>query len=379
MSKLYLPSASQLDTMNEHLKNIANALAMDMDISTWAGIQKAVRVGVAPDLIPVGTQLAVNHSVYGTRLYDVVAHNYFKSAHDKNAHTMTLMCHENLDTLVQFDAPEAFFCAGVEFPAGTYNFTLPSNYSSWEAGTYQFTLSVGVPDGGQLVISGGSNIPLTNNTVSLYFDSYADEAMESNIPISKGNDGINLGTLGVGLNNLHRVVFGSNNYKESAIRQFLNSSSPAGSVWKAQTKFDRFPSWMTSLEGFMKGFDEDFLSVIGEVIVPCAASASYESPDSTTVKGGTYTVTDKFYLASHGEIFGTTTSGVTDDSVLFPYYESATITDYIKYRGNVPAKWWTRTPYIGNASNVYYVESTGGIANANARSGYGCSPVCTIV
>ena len=96
MSKIYLPHAEQFDLMNENLSKIANALAMDMDISTWAGIQKAVRVGVAPDLIPVGTQLAVDHSVYGTHLYDVVAHNYFKSAHDKNAHTMTLMCHDAL-------------------------------------------------------------------------------------------------------------------------------------------------------------------------------------------------------------------------------------------------------------------------------------------
>lgn len=377
MSKLYLPNASQFDLMNENLAKIANAIGSDIDISTWAGIQKAVRVGIAPDLMPVGTQLSVNHSVYGEMLYDVVAHNHFKSAHDKNAHTMTLMCHDNLATLVPFDAPEAFYYANTALSAGTYNFTLSSTYSSWEAGTYQFTLSQGLPEGGQLVFLVGASTPLSGSYIDSLADRYTDTPMEIAV-ISKGNEGTSLGTLGVELNNLHRIVFGSNNYKESAIRQFLNSSSPAGSVWKPQTKFDRSPGMIT-LEGFMKGLDSDFLAVVGEVIVPCASMGTYESPDSTIVAGTKYTVTDKFYIASQHEIFGTTTGNVTDESVLFPYYEGATKADYIKYRQGVAGKWWTRTPYHGNASNVNYVESTGDIGNANARSSYGCSPICNIV
>ena len=150
MSKIYLPNASQFDLMNENLAKIANAIASDIDTSTWAGIQKAVRAGVAPDLFPIGTQLPVNHG--GKQyLYDVVAHDYFKSAHDKNAHTMTIMCHDVMDKL-QFDAREAFYCfedeEGAELGEGTYNFTLANTYGSWEKGTYQFTLTSSVPVGG---------------------------------------------------------------------------------------------------------------------------------------------------------------------------------------------------------------------------------------
>ena len=384
MSKLFLPSASQLDTMNEHLKAIATALAMDldvgMDISTWEGIQRAVRLGVAPYLIPVGTQLEVNHSVYGTHRYGVVAHNYFKSAHDKNAHTMTLMCHDII-ARVQFDAPEAFYYADTTLPKGTYNFTLSSNYSSWEAGTYQFTLWEDVPAGGQLVISGQSNAPLTSMVVKSYGGKGWAEPIESS-PIYKDANGTSLGTLGVELNHVQRVSYGSNNYKESAIRQFLNSSASPGRVWTPQTKFDRPPSWSTGetgIAGFMMGLDEDFLSVVGEVVVPCAANNTYESPDSTIIKGGKYTITDKFYLASQKEIFGNNSDSVADDSVLFPYYGSADATDRIKYREGTMGNWWTRTPYSWSGGGVLSVNSTGTLNSDFALYNSGCSPVCNIV
>ena len=130
MSKLFLPTKEQMDVMNENLAKIAAAVGSQVDISTWEGIQKAVRSGIAKDILPVGTQLAVNHSVYGTRLFDVVAHDYLKSVHDENAHTMTIQQHDLLPG-TQFDASEAFYYAEAELPAGTYNFTLATAYSSW--------------------------------------------------------------------------------------------------------------------------------------------------------------------------------------------------------------------------------------------------------
>lgn len=372
MSKIYLPYAAQFDSMNEHLANIANALAMDMDISTWAGIQKAVRVGVAPDLIPVGTQLEVNHSVYGKHLYDVVAHNYFKSAHDKNAHTITLMCHDVLGT-VQFDSPEAFFCADTDLPDGTYNFTLATSYSSWEAGTYEFTTIDPIPKGSQLCLSGDASKSMDTLHVIIYPSGY------SSGDITKGNGGTSLGTFGVELNHPHRVSYGSNNYKESAIRQFLNSSSTAGNVWVPQTKFDRPPSWKGSLAGFAGGFDEDFLSVVGDVVVPCSANNTYESPDSTTRKGEKYTVVDKFYLASQTEIFGNNSYSVADDSALFPYYDGASASDRIKYKSGSAAHWVLRTPYSPNPFSIRGVFPEGNLDNVSGSATYGISPICTIV
>ena len=83
-----IPNKDQWQKMNEHLSNIAGALGTEIDVSTWAGVQKAVRAGVAPTLFPIGTQFSVDHTVYGTRLYDVVAHDYFKSAKDNAVQDM---------------------------------------------------------------------------------------------------------------------------------------------------------------------------------------------------------------------------------------------------------------------------------------------------
>ena len=197
--------------------------------------------------------------------------------------------------------------------------------------------------------------------------------------IFRGNSGTSLGTLGVELNHPQRVAYGSNNYKESAIRQFLNSSSEAGSVWTPQTKFDRPPSWVSSLAGFAGGFDDDFLSVIGEVIVPCAANNTYESPDSTTAKGGQYTLTDKFYLVSQQEVFGTNPESVMDGSALLPYYRAGVNADRIKYRDGVAAGWWLRSATSHNPHGARTVRSDGSGIGQVVSLSYGVAAACTIV
>lgn len=377
MSKLFLPTKEQMDVMNENLAKIAAAVGSQVDISTWEGIQKAVRSGIAKDILPVGTQLAVNHSVYGTRLFDVVAHDYLKSIHDENAHTMTIQQHDLLPG-TQFDASEAFYYAEAELPAGTYNFTLATAYSSWAEGTYQFTLTNPVPKGGQLDISGYVDTAMTALQVRSYANQTTTSTTES-VAITAGSGGTNLGTFGEGLNHSSRVSYGSNNYKESAMRQFLNSSAAKGSVWTPQTKFDRPPSWLTSLAGYKNGLDQDFLAVVGKVVLPCSANNTYEAPDSSIAKGAKYTLNDEFYLASAMEIFNTN-SDVADDSKVFPFYEGAGNTDRIKYRDGAAANWCLRTPISWNASHVSLVDSDdGAMYNHVAAYSFGLAPACTIV
>lgn len=376
MSRLYLPTKEQMDTMNENLAKIAKAVGSQVDISTWEGIQKAVRSGIAKDILPVGSQLAVNHSVYGTRLFDVVAHDYLKSVHDENAHTMTIQQHDLLPS-TQFDAPEAFYYADAALAAGTYNFTLAEAYSSWAAGTYQFTLTQTLPQGGQLAISGYADAAMTSRQVRAYANQTTTTVTES-VAITSGSGGTSLGTFGVELNHSQRVSYGSNNYKESAMRQFLGSSAAAGSVWTPQTKFDRPPSWLTSLAGYKNGLDQDFLAVVGKVVLPCAANNTYEAPDSSIAKGAKYTLNDEFYLASTKEIFNANWD-VADDSVVFPFYEGAGNADRIKYRDGSAAGWWLRTPYSGYAHSVRLVGSDGAMSGYHAVVAGGLAPACTIV
>lgn len=376
MSKLFLPTKEQMDVMNENLAKIAKAVGSQVDISTWEGIQKAVRSGIAKDILPVGSQLAVNHSVYGTRLFDVVAHDYLKSVHDENAHTMTIQQHDLLPG-TQFDAPEAFYYAETELAAGTYNVILATAYGGWAAGTYQFTLTQAVPAGGQLRINGYESTAITSLKVQSFANRTTNTATES-VAITAGSGGTNLGTFGEGaINSIQRVSYGSNNYKESAMRQFLNSSAAAGSVWTPQTKFDRPPSWLTSMAGYKAGLDQDFLAVVGKVVLPCSANNIYEAPDSSIAKGAKYTLNDEFYLASRAEIFGS--HDVNDDTVLFPFYEGAGNADRIKYRDGSAAYWWLRTPYSGNAYYVRRVYSDGSVYNSYAYGAHGLAPACTIM
>lgn len=377
MSKVYLPTSEQMDETLANLDKIAGALGSKIDLSSWKGIQKAVRSGLAPELIPIGTQLVVSHDKYGDMVYDVVAHDYFKYEKDKNAHTMTLMSHDVIGG-VQFDNSEAFYHAESALSAGMYNFTIANTYTKWEAGTYQFTLTQDLPLGGQLCISGVSNTSLTTLKVRAYASRFDVVAMEECV-ISFGGGGTSLGTLGTELNHVHRVAYGSNNYKESAIRQFLNSSAEAGQVWVPQTKFDRPPAWFGSTPGFMNGLDEKLREVIGRVIVPCSANDAYESPDSTILKGEKYNLADKVYLASQQEIFGTSASTHPSDSVLFPYYENTTDADRIKYMDGVAKYWLTRSAQIDNADVCRVVTPTGYAGTYHIAYAEGCVPVCTIV
>lgn len=377
MSKVYLPTSDQMNVTLENLERIAGALGAKAEVESWAGIQRAVKSGNASRLFPIGTQFTVPHSVYGDRVYDVVAHDYFKSVYDENAHTMTLMCHDQIGA-VQFDGAEAFYYAESELPAGTYNVKLDEEYSSWMPGTYQFTLTKALPVGGQLCINGASNVAMTERYVVSYASRTTTDASET-VAITSGNGGTHLGTFGIELNNIRRVPYGSNNYKESAVRQFLNSSAKAGSVWTPQTKFDRPPSWVTNLAGFVGGLNSEFLSVIGKVIVPCVANDTYESPDSTVVKEAKYTVADRFCLASQTEIFGTISGSTNDGSVLFPYYNGATNADRIKYRNGSATAWRSRTPFTVSSISVQGVSGDGSAGQIIANDNLGCVPVCTIV
>ena len=197
--------------------------------------------------------------------------------------------------------------------------------------------------------------------------------------ITNGAAGTSLGTFGKELNHVHRVYHGSNNYKESAIRQFLNSSAEAGAVWTPQTKFDEMPKWVSTLKGFMNGLDEELLNAIGEVVVPCSASDTYESPDSTTTKGAKYEVVDRIFLASQQEVLGTTLSIVPDGSVLFQFFENATDTDRIKYNGGTAVPWATRSAQALNADVCRVVTPTGTTGTYHTNAMESCVPVFNIV
>lgn len=369
---LNIMKEASLQSVLEKTQQIAaytEIIAEGSEIDSWAAIRTFVRNGMGKSKFPVGTQFTTSHTAWGEITWDVVGHDLYKNPNDPNAHTMTLLAHYRDKDGVQFDSGEAMYYAASILSAGAYTFKQGST-------SYYFTLANDVPAGGQIVINS------TPNTFTVYGSVGSTTSIETgSISTTSISGATDLGTLGSGsLNHWDRIRYGSNNYKESAIRQFLNSSAAAGSVWTPQTHFDRPPSWASNKAGFMAGLPADFLAVVGEVDVKCKTNRTYEAPDSTTPVNSTYTVRDKFYLASQKEVFNSEDTPV-DGSVLFPYYEGAAAVDRIKYRMDshtTAGGWWVRAPFPTTAYSVRLVYSDGTLYSLSAVNAYGCVPACTI-
>lgn len=290
---------------------------------------------------------------------------------------------------VVFDAPEAFYCheSDTALPAGTYNFTLASAYSSWAAGTYQFTTTVALPKGGQFCINGYADAAMTARKVQVFTGGYADTNAAETLTITAGSGGTSLGTFGVELNHPQRVSYGSNNYAQSACRQFLTSTKAQGSVCTKQTKYDRKPSWETGSDnayaGFLHGMGRDFLGAIATAVVPCRTNNVFEtnSLDGTAfATGQTYNLHDKVFLLSRGEIWGSYDAASLKDGTILDFYDGLTNLERIKYdEFGVAHIAWVRTPYASHARSEYSVYTTTGAVNSGGANGAsGVAAACVI-
>ena len=178
----------------------------------------------------------------------------------------------------------------------------------------------------------------------------------------------------------NRQSYGSNNWSESGIRQWLNSAGNPGTWWEAKTDYDVQPSYATSTAGFMKGLDADFLATVGEV-------SKITAKNTVTDGGGSDTTTEKFFLLSLTEIYGGLNNSISE-GVVYPYYSdnsaltaagTGTDANRIKYRNGTAQYWWLRSPYPSYSSYVRNVYATGYVGGSNASNGYGVAPACCII
>lgn len=375
--------AEKMDTMNQFLAAIATGQGGSLKPTSWSDVQALVRKGLASKVFAVGDQLTCQRGST-TLVWDIIGFDIDTPADKQFTHSMTLQLHDCLPG-TQYDAPEALFYCETALAAGTYNFTLLAGYDTTYGGgkTYQFTLTKEVPAGGQITFPWNWNTQASTTKVSTY-KSRTDTAAIETVGVTEGTGGTNLGTADgktTNMNHSHRIRYGSNNWVESAMRQYLNSDKAAGSVWTPQTKFDRPPSWNASTAGFMNGLDADFLAVIGKTTkVTCR--------NTVTDGGGSDTTKDKFFLLSRREVFaGNEVSNVTEGEP-YPFYSD--YSDYtnanagadknrIKYRGGSPQWWWLRTPNAGSGHNVRIVGTDGCLDGHSASGSGGVAPACNVI
>jgi hypothetical protein len=99
---------------------------------------------------------------------------------------------------------------------------------------------------------------------------------------------------------------------------------------------------------------------------------------ATSGKGKVESVTDKVFLPSEVEIFGTpkySKEGEGEQYALFKDWKNR-VKGYTD--GGYGRRWWLRSPYSGNSDGFCLVDSDGGYVNLNANSTFGVSPCFAI-
>ena len=353
------------------------------DGAAWIYHGEAVRLtdfGITVTGTPAAGDEVLITEAFDRILFDVVDHRTVTDPADNTQKPAMFLLMHSVIYSKQFDAIEALFYAEEGLAAGTYHFTI-QNYDATYGGnkTYQFTLTQAVPAGGQIVLDWPYNVQLLGRSVKTYASATSTAQIEAAV-LSEGTDGTDLGTTdgtSTNLNHIHRARYGSNNYKESALRQWINSAAVANAWWAPSNIFDRPPAY-ANLAGFQHGMDSDFLAVVKAITIPCHTNNTYELPEWT--KDTAYNLVDRFWLASRDEL-GFGTERVADGTV-FAAYNGAGNTDRIKYdlsNASTARVWWLRSPNPSNAYYERYVDTDGSLYGYTACYGHGAVAACVIM
>lgn len=184
-----------------------------------------------------------------------------------------------------------------------------------------------------------------------------------------------------------RLRYGSNDYVESAVRQWLNSDEDAGSWWTAQHDSDVAPSQASTLPGFLTGFGADWLAVFKPVKIQVAKNTSCDG-------GVTAVMYDKFFLPSLEQMYGSPqASGVEGDyweywkeetGLSSPSNGSSSNTNAARQIPSVADPTGAavycrlRSAYRSNTHYAWSVYAAGYLASGSAYSSYRAQPACVI-
>ena len=381
------------------LDNIAAILSATgtYDYSDWNKIKNLVRLGIAEKALPVGSQIIVpwadkaTSTTYSVPL-DVVHYGNVTLKNGEIVPGMFLQWHYATPFGVQFDNFEAFYYATTALPAGTYYITFGSSWGTKVVSgkSYQFTLTKDVPVGGQL--SGFEACPDTDPTnwkVKSWSSTSATTELET-VSVTEGTSGTLLGVLKFGgdgtLNDLQRTGYGYNRWGQSAIRQWLNSAGAVNAWWTPQNNFDRRPNELLTKQGFLTGFDGNFLAALTPVKVTTALNTITDSTVGTTED--TY---DKIFLPSlQQEYITPQLADVEGES--WDYWKRASgrtsyapwatnMAEYITYGiDNKTSAQSVRLLSVSrsSASYAWAVTATGYVYSGGSNYAFRCAPACVI-
>lgn len=372
--------------------------------TSWEGFRDIVRAGNGPTRYPIGTEL---YETWGDNTSNAIIIAGYNDFFDPDitaqgyTNSVTLISEKFIPSMA-FDAVEAMMYVTTEMPPGAYKFTIP-NYDAPYGGdkTYYFETTKVVPVGGHICLEWRyQTVPRTirtyaSATSTTVLDSYGTQAnplpeWDSSVTatdlgaVSMGT-AVTTGTYGI-FNHIHRARYGSNNYYQSKLRQYMNSGASAGNWWKPMTIFDRPMDFYNngpnpaSVAGYLSAINSDFKSVLAAPSIPCMTNNTFEVgtiAGTPFARQTAYTVRDKVFLLSHTEVNLSASPTVGSTLAL---YTNATDADRIKYNKNTgnAGPWWLRVSIPSYASNFRYVRSSGALNVNYAYFGYGLAPAYTI-
>lgn len=218
---------------------------------------------------------------------------------------------------------------------------------------------------------------------STLYDRYLERDVNVGDPIPSGTEYFKHVRSGMEF----RIKSGSNDWSQSAVRQWLNSSGGKGEWWVAQHASDVAPSQAASIPGFLTGYNADWMQIFKPIKVTTALNEACDG-------GGVVNTYDKFFLPSTEQMYGVPDKpGVEGD--YWEYWKEETglpapsdgsssmpndarkivrINDIGGSAYNV----WLRSCKVGSSIGEFCVWSGGYIANTSPTNALAVLPSCVI-
>lgn len=387
----------------------AAAKAVELAATGLSGVQMRalVRTGDAPKVLYPGDLITAgwtwNGTTYPMRM--AVAHHYtgaddahpLKELGDgRTGNCMDLQFIDALPVSFTFEPKQAFYNNPEPVSAGQYTFTV-SVSSAWGTGAfstkgqfpYTFTLAKDVPADSQWLWDAGEFSGITQIQIYAPYDG----ALLQTVTVAAGSTGTSLGTiseLATGdFNTWARGCVGSNFWKDSAMRAWLNSDS---TDWDSRrTRFTRKHS-MAGKPGFLAGLEQSLRDGLASVKVKTEPHQTDGAAPVETVDTVRLPSSIEHYFDSY---LGQSTEGFKAEGVVFDYWKAVAAAnnhpDVIV--GRQTYAWLTardpnkvargvsaRSAYrkLTYSANEGVIGTSGNVSSAGAAIGTSCRPVLSI-
>lgn len=352
---------------NGEITNIKETYSKDSSYGiTWADIAAQVKSGAAQTLYSVGDMFTDDWTYNNNgseTTYDapwrIADFQTIETEDGSTINGMQLLFEYLPPCSMPFHRPEAFYACPDGLSAGTYNYTYGST-------TYQFTLTQDVEAGGRLAYLSSTSSASTSTIVSYKADG---KTVIESVSRSTGSEGTALGTIqnyarNGNFNGQYLAQYGSGRYKESHVRQWLNSSAGPNEWWTPSTEWDIVPySSYYNKAGFLYGLPQDLIdAIIPAKVIIYPATIFGSDPDI---------VYDKITMPSLNQMYIVPQNANEGD--VLQYYKdlNGTSTKYQQYSTYSALKkyyinnhqssyyYWTRSVYASYANFAWSVGSNG--------------------